>query len=124
MDVYVDFGSSIITKKSYKGFIVTDKAAVKITEKTKDRPGKDCIKLKVVGSGCNGFAYVLEFVGEIDTSDLFFENNNINIWVDPKSIEYIDGTTLDYETKDFSEGFIFKNPNEKASCGCGESFSI
>lgn len=126
MDVFVDFGkASEPSPKVYEGFIITDEAALKIADKTKSLSAyKDHIRIAVKGSGCNGMSYVLEFIKEPDHLDLWFYNNDITILVDYKSIQYIDGSTIDYEVQDFNEGFRFINPNEKASCGCGESFSI
>jgi len=69
-------------------------------------------------------AYVLEFVDKVDIGDRVFEDHGVKIIVDPKSLLYIDGTEMDFVKQGVNEGFEFKNPNAKAECGCGESFSI
>jgi len=82
------------------------------------------LRLGVRTTGCSGLAYKLEFVDEPDASDSQFESFGIKVFVDAKSLPYIDGTQLDYEREGLNEGFKFANPNEKASCGCGESFTV
>tara|TARA_B100001123_G_scaffold314956_1_gene352519 strand:- start:435 stop:647 length:213 start_codon:yes stop_codon:yes gene_type:complete len=69
-------------------------------------------------------AYVLEFVDELQTDDLVFEDQGIKIIVDPKSLVYIDGTEMDFVKQGINEGFEFKNPNATGECGCGESFNV
>jgi len=69
-------------------------------------------------------AYVLEFVDESDAADTVFEDHGVKVFVDPKSLVYIDGTELDFGREGLNEGFIFNNPNVKDACGCGESFNI
>jgi iron-sulfur cluster assembly protein len=69
-------------------------------------------------------AYTLEFVDEALPEDQVFESHGIKIMIDPKSLVYIDGTELDFEKEGLNEGFKFNNPNVKAECGCGESFTV
>ena len=82
------------------------------------------VKLGVRTSGCSGLAYQLEFVDAEDPADLRFESHGVTVYIDPKSLSYLDGTELDYVREGLSEGFKFNNPNVKSSCGCGESFSV
>jgi iron-sulfur cluster assembly protein len=82
------------------------------------------IRLGVRTSGCSGMAYKLEFVDEALEDDLIFESHGLKIVVDPKSLPYLDGTELDFVREGLNEGFKFKNPNVKDSCGCGESFNV
>lgn len=82
------------------------------------------VRLGVKTTGCSGLSYVLEFVDGLDEGDQVFDNNGVNIVVDPKSLVYLDGTELDYTREGLNEGFQFNNPNVKAECGCGESFHI
>jgi iron-sulfur cluster assembly protein len=69
-------------------------------------------------------AYTLEFVDEALPEDQIFDCHGIKIMIDPKSLVYIDGTELDFEKEGLNEGFKFNNPNVKAECGCGESFTV
>ena len=90
-----------------------------------NRRGKGVgLRLGVRTTGCSGMAYKLEYVDTPDDSDVLFESFGVKIFVDPKSLAYIDGTELDYAREGLNEGFKFSNPNEKASCGCGESFTV
>ncbi len=82
------------------------------------------IRLAVKTSGCSGMAYVLEFADAAEAEDQVFEDHGVTVIVDPKSLAYLDGTELDYGKEGLNEGFKFNNPNEKAACGCGESFTV
>ena len=75
-------------------------------------------------SGCSGIAYTLEFVDDIQPEDQVFEQDGVKVFVDPKSLVYLDGTQVDYAKDGLQEGFKFENPNVKESCGCGESFHV
>ena len=82
------------------------------------------LRLGVRTSGCSGMAYKLEFVDEVSPEDLVFESNGVKVFVDAKSLPYLDGMELDYAREGLNEGFKFNNPNVKDSCGCGESFKV
>jgi iron-sulfur cluster assembly protein len=82
------------------------------------------IRVRVKPTGCSGMTYVLEFVDTLDTHDHEFKFETFSIFVDDKSLVYVSGLEIDYKKSDFNEGFEFINPNEKARCGCGESFTI
>jgi iron-sulfur cluster assembly protein len=82
------------------------------------------LRLGVRTTGCSGLAYKLEYVDEPDTGDQVFESHGVKVFIDPKSLAYLDGTELDYAREGLNEGFKFRNPNEKATCGCGESFTV
>jgi len=82
------------------------------------------LRVGVRTSGCSGLAYKLEFADAINPDDQAFESNGVKVFVDPKSLPFVDGTELDYTREGLNEGFKFKNPNVKDECGCGESFNI
>lgn len=82
------------------------------------------IRVGVRTAGCSGLAYVLEFVDEIDQNDERFESHGVSIFVDPKSLVYLNGLQMDYVTEGLNSGFKFTNPNQKGECGCGESFTV
>lgn len=82
------------------------------------------LRLGVRTTGCSGLAYKLEYVDESAPEDQVFESHGVKVFIDPKSLVYLDGTQLDYTREGLNEGFRFSNPNEKAQCGCGESFTI
>ena len=103
---------------------LTEKAAHHIQSYLTKRGKGVGLRLGVRTTGCSGMAYKLEYVDEPDELDQVFESFNVKVFVDPKSLAYIDGTQLDYVREGLNEGFKFTNPNEKASCGCGESFTV
>lgn len=82
------------------------------------------LKLGVRTTGCSGMAYKLEFADEPPAGDEVFHSYGVTVFVDPKSLAYIDGTELDYTREGLNEGFRFNNPNVKNECGCGESFNV
>lgn len=82
------------------------------------------IRLGVRTSGCSGMAYVLEFVDSEEAQDEMFEEHGVKIYVDPKSLVYLDGTELDFVKDGLNEGLQFRNPNVAGECGCGESFTV
>jgi iron-sulfur cluster assembly protein len=82
------------------------------------------IKVGVKTTGCSGLAYVLEYVDNPNNEDLSFVSREITIFVDPKSLAYVNGMVMDWTKNGLNEGFDFNNPNERDRCGCGESFRI
>ncbi|MDR3395463.1 MAG: iron-sulfur cluster assembly protein IscA [Parasulfuritortus sp.] len=82
------------------------------------------IKLGVRTSGCSGMAYKLEFADASEADDIEFESYGVKVYVDPKSLAYLEGTELDFVREGLNEGFKFNNPNVKNACGCGESFNV
>jgi iron-sulfur cluster assembly protein len=82
------------------------------------------LRFGVRTTGCSGMAYKLEFVDAAGEEDQTFESNGVKVFVDPKSLVYIDGTELDFVKEGLNEGFKFNNPREKDKCGCGESFNV
>lgn len=82
------------------------------------------IRVGVKTAGCSGLSYVLEFVDQVETSDEEFKLGDVSLFVDPKSLVYLDGTELDFVQEGLNQGFEFNNPNMKNACGCGESFHV
>ena len=82
------------------------------------------VRLGVKTTGCSGLAYQLEYVDEAIPEDMMFETQGIKLYIDPKSLAYLDGTELDFVREGLNEGFKFNNPNERDRCGCGESFRV
>ncbi|ARP86322.1 iron-sulfur cluster assembly protein IscA [Bordetella genomosp. 9] len=103
---------------------LTPQAASHISRYLQRRGKGVGLRLGVRTTGCSGMAYKLEYVDEPDAADQVFESHGVKVFVDPKSLVYIDGTELDYAREGLNEGFKFHNPNEKATCGCGESFTV
>jgi iron-sulfur cluster assembly protein len=81
------------------------------------------LRVGVKGGGCSGLSYTFAWEREARLGDEVFEGpGGAKIFVDRKSLLYLDGTILDYDTSLMSRGFVFNNPNAKATCGCGSSF--
>jgi iron-sulfur cluster assembly protein len=82
------------------------------------------LRLGVRTAGCSGLAYTMEFADGREASDREFESNGVTVLIDPKSLPYLAGIELDFVREGLNEGFKFHNPNSKAQCGCGESFTV
>ena len=103
---------------------LTEAAARHVADFLSNRGKGEGIRLGVKTSGCSGLAYVLEFVDNADSGDQVFESHGVKVFVDPKSLVYLEGTQMDFVREGLNEGFKFTNPNQKGECGCGESFTI
>ena len=106
------------------GVSLTENAVNHVSSYLEDRGKGVGIRLAVKTTGCSGLMYVLEPVDEPQSEDLKFDCNGIEVYVDPKSLVYIDGTEMDYVKQGLNEGLEFKNPNESSQCGWGESFTV
>lgn len=82
------------------------------------------VRLGVKGGGCSGMSYVIEFCDQPRSKDQVFEVDGAKVYVDPKSLIYLNGTTFDYVDTFQQKGFKFVNPQVKSECGCGESFTV
>jgi len=82
------------------------------------------MRFGVKKSGCSGYAYFLEPSPTVQANDYVIDFDGVKLIIDPKSLLFVNGTELDYTTEGLNSGFSFNNPNEKNSCGCGESFNI
>ena len=103
---------------------LTEKAAEHVRGFLEKRGKGVGLRLGVRTTGCSGLAYKLEFADAANPEDVAFECHGVRVLVDPKSLQYIDGTELDYAREGLNEGFKFRNPNVKDECGCGESFNV
>jgi iron-sulfur cluster assembly protein len=103
---------------------LTPLAAEKVKNHLKNRGKGLGIRIGIKTTGCSGLAYILEFVDQYFDTDVQFSSKDVDIFVDKKCLNYIDGLTLDWSKQGLNEGFDFKNPNERDRCGCGESFRV
>ncbi len=102
---------------------VTDVAAKQLIDHITHVDGAIGIRLGVMGGGCSGFQYQLDFAMIKRENDIEYEDKGITLLIDPRSHEILKGTTIDYVTDLMQSGFKFINPAATRTCGCGESFS-
>lgn len=102
---------------------VTPKAVQKIREAFQREGVEGALRLGVLGGGCSGLSYQFKFDTKQRPTDNVFEFDGVRIVVDPKSLLYLKGMTLDWKDSLIQSGFVFENPNAKKSCGCGTSFT-
>lgn len=105
---------------------LTERAAEKVKHNLARRGKGLGIRVGVKTTGCSGLAYVLEYVDTppVTRDQFVYDNHGVKVYVDGKSIVYLNGLEMDWVKQGLNEGFEFKNPNEKDKCGCGESFNV
>jgi iron-sulfur cluster assembly protein len=107
---------------------VSDKAKEKVVslmqQASIDKDPAYFLRVSVVGGGCSGLSYKLDFDNESKPNDQVFEDNGVKIVTDLKSFLYLVDTTLDFSEGLNGKGFYFNNPNASRTCGCGESFAV
>ncbi len=103
---------------------LTPVAAERVSDFLTNRGSGIGIRLAVQTTGCSGLGYNIEFVDSLNEDDAVFEDHGVKVIVDAKSLIYLDGTEVDFVKQGLNEGFEFNNPNAKAECGCGESFTV
>ena len=82
------------------------------------------VRIGVRSKGCSGLSYTLEFADKQEPMDEVVETEGVKLLIDPKASLFLIGTVMDYEEEKLKSGFVFRNPNEKGRCGCGESFHV
>ncbi|GAA5085177.1 MAG: iron-sulfur cluster assembly protein IscA [Alcaligenaceae bacterium] len=103
---------------------LTAQAAEHINKHIEKRGSGLGLRLGVRLTGCSGMAYDVDYVDQANENDHIFEDHGVKVFVDPRSLPFVDGTEIDFVRQGLSATFKFKNPNEKAACGCGESFMV
>jgi iron-sulfur cluster assembly protein len=105
--------------------VLTRTAAQHVTGMLQKRGSGIGLRLGTRKSGCSGFAYVVDYADAIGDDDAVFESHGVKVVVDRDSLGQLEGIEVDYlKTNAINQGFEFRNPNAKDSCGCGESFSV
>ena len=105
---------------------ITNRALEQIKKIIKTAPqDTDGILVGVDKTGCSGYAYKLEFAkkSEVQNYDII-SKDGLKVYIEPKATMFLIGSEMDYSSDKLASRFVFNNPNEKSSCGCGESFSI
>jgi iron-sulfur cluster assembly accessory protein len=103
---------------------VTDRAATRIAEITATEAASPVLRVSVEGGGCSGFQYKFDLVGGHADDDLVIERNGAVVVIDPVSVQYMEGSEIDFVDDLIGASFQIKNPVATASCGCGTSFAI
>jgi len=103
---------------------LTPPAGVKVLALIDREKQGEFLRIAITGGGCNGLSYKMKFVPAPKTGDILVRTADVPVLVDSKTALYLKGTVLDYSSAMVAGGFKFSNPNAKASCSCGESFSV
>ena len=109
------------------GIVLTPTAAREVkTIIEQQELDKDKVRLRVgvKGGGCSGFSYILDLTEVKKDTDEELEFHGVKIICDPKSLLYLNGTTIDFKDEIVGRGFVFTNPNANSTCGCGSSFAV
>jgi iron-sulfur cluster assembly accessory protein len=104
---------------------LTPNAVAKVKEiMTQQNPVPAGLRVGVVGGGCSGFSYSMQFENSAGMMDKVFDFGGLKVYVDATSVMYLNGCIVDYVESLEGAGFKFENPNVKSTCGCGSSFSV
>ena len=103
---------------------LTQKAALQIQRQLEKRGKGIALRIGVKKVGCTGLAHTFNLIDEVGPSDHSFESHGARIVVDAESLEYLDGSNIDFVTDGLKQSFKFDNPNVDNECGCGESFNV
>lgn len=103
---------------------LTPRAAKRITEIMGDEPPGSLLRISVNGGGCSGFSYSFDIARDREAQDLVIERDGATVVVDPVSVQYMAGSTIDFVNDLIGQSFKIENPLATASCGCGTSFSL
>ena len=115
----------MIEKYTPQELVVSDAAFSRIDKLVSDEANKEIsLRVFVTGGGCSGFQYGFRLEDQLDEEDTVLKKDKISIVIDPLSMQYIYGSTLDYKEDLEGSRFVIDNPNAVTTCGCGSSFSI
>ena len=103
---------------------VSESAAKRINHILAKDSAKSALRVSVEGGGCSGFSYKFDLADKIEADDIIIEKNAAKVLIDPVSLEYMDGSEIDFVDNLMGQSFQIKNPQATSSCGCGTCFSL
>lgn len=103
---------------------VTERAAQRIAEIVASEDGKSMLRVSVEGGGCSGFQYKFDLVDASEADDVILQRSGATVLIDPISLQYMEGSEIDFVDELIGASFKVQNPNAVASCGCGTSFAL
>ncbi|CAI5453611.1 unnamed protein product [Caenorhabditis angaria] len=112
------------TRQTRAALTLTNEAVTRIRYLLQQQTDAQALKIGVRQKGCNGLTYTLEYAQQKQKFDEEVEQDGVKVWIEPKAQLSLLGSEMDYITNKLSSEFVFRNPNIKGTCGCGESFSI
>jgi Iron-sulfur cluster assembly accessory protein len=113
-----------VTETEQAAITLTDKAATEIKALFEQQGIENAaLRVFVSGGGCSGLQYGMAIAEEVEEGDLEFEQHGVRLLIDPLSVNYMTGASIDYVEDMMGGGFKIDNPNATKSCGCGSSFS-
>jgi len=105
--------------------VMSESAATKVNQLIFEEMNPDLkLRVYIIGGGCSGFQYGFSFEEDQQDGDALFEKNGVYLMIDPMSLPYLLGSTIDYKEDLQGSRFVVNNPNAKSTCGCGSSFAI
>jgi iron-sulfur cluster assembly accessory protein len=118
-------GTPVPEVKKTAPIILTPNAVGKVKEiMAQQNPVPSGLRVGVVGGGCSGFSYSMQFENSAGMMDKVFDFDGLKVYVDATSVMYLNGCVVDYVESLEGAGFKFENPNVKSTCGCGSSFNV
>jgi iron-sulfur cluster assembly accessory protein len=106
------------------GLVLTERAARRINEIMQAEPAGSMLRISVNGGGCSGFQYAFDVERDRQDDDVLIERDGAAVLVDQVSLQYMDGSVIDFVDDLIGQAFKIENPHATASCGCGTSFSL
>ena len=120
-----DTQSNSTAAGALQSVIFTEKAAIQVRKLLEqEKNAGHSLRVYIMGGGCSGFQYGFKFDDQVAEDDTQIENAGVTLVIDPMSIQYLLGSTLDYKEDIMGSQFVIENPNAKTTCGCGSSFSM
>jgi iron-sulfur cluster assembly accessory protein len=113
-----------MTESQLTDVSLSSSAASRILKILEKHPDKSALRVSVEGGGCSGFSYKFDLAGKQSGDDIVLSKDGATVLIDPVSIQYMEGSTIDFVDDLMGQSFQINNPNATASCGCGTSFSI